>query len=103
MTEPIRPDDIAAAKAALFPAAVFAAFNELIAEHYVDGVATFRQEAVVARILASGNGYDRDGIFARGWLNVEATYRAAGWRVEYDKPGYNETYAATFTFSHGRR
>ncbi len=32
------------------------------------------------------------------WLDVEDVYREAGWVVEYDKPGYCESYEATFTF-----
>ncbi len=37
-------------------------------------------------------------IYERHLLDVEPSYRAEGWEVEYDKPGYNETYEATFTF-----
>jgi len=40
----------------------------------------------------------RDEIFDRGWLDVEDLYRISGWRVEYHKPGYNETYEPTFEF-----
>lgn len=40
-----------------------------------------------------------DEVFKKGWLNVEYLFRAAGWEVQYDKPGYNETYEAYFTFS----
>jgi len=43
-------------------------------------------------------GLNRAEIFDKGWLNVEEVYRAAGWAVEYDKPGFNESYSATFTF-----
>jgi hypothetical protein len=42
---------------------------------------------------------ERGEIFHRGWLDVEDAYRAEGWTVVYDKPGYNESYAASFTFS----
>lgn len=33
------------------------------------------------------------------WLNFEGAYRRAGWKVEFDKPGYNESYPATFKFT----
>lgn len=29
-----------------------------------------------------------------GWLDLEDIYRDEGWTVEYDSPGYNETYEA---------
>lgn len=41
----------------------------------------------------------RQMVFDEGWLNIEEVYRANGWNVEYDKPGYNETYEASFTFT----
>lgn len=41
---------------------------------------------------------DRETIFRRGYLNVEEAYREQGWSVVYDKPGYNETYDASFEF-----
>jgi hypothetical protein len=31
-------------------------------------------------------------------LDIEDTYREAGWKVEYDKPAYCENYPANFTF-----
>lgn len=47
MTKPMRPADIPAAKKAIFPPAVFEAFNELITRHFSDGEATFElQDAV---------------------------------------------------------
>ena len=41
---------------------------------------------------------DSESVYRYSWLNVEDIYRAAGWLVEYDKPGYNEDYEASFTF-----
>lgn len=47
-------------------------------------------------------GMKRDELFDKGWMDIEPIYRKSGWRVEYDKPAYNETYPATFTFSKKR-
>ena len=41
----------------------------------------------------------RKEIYDKNWLDVEDVYESAGWKVEYDKPGYNENYEPTFTFS----
>ena len=49
--------------------------------------------------LLEGKGVNRREAFEKGWLNFEEVYRAAGWDVEYDKPGYNESSSAFFTFS----
>jgi hypothetical protein len=100
MTKPIRPEDVPAAKRQVFPDEVFQAFNELIALRLTGGVATVRQDEVVTRImeLMNDENLKRQDIFDNGWLNVEEAYRAEGWSVYYDKPGYSETYAATFKF-----
>jgi hypothetical protein len=37
-------------------------------------------------------------IFSKGYLNFEELYEAQGWKVVYDKPAYNESYKANFTF-----
>ena len=80
-----------------FPDAVFDAFNELIAQKFSGGSATIKQDDVVALMVQKG--LDRQEIFDKGWLDVERVYRSQGWKVQYDKPGYNESYAANFTFS----
>jgi hypothetical protein len=104
MPGPISPDKIGEAKGEVYPSFVFDAFNELIAQDYSNGYATVKQNDVIDRILdkqgISGEMVKaaRQEIFNKGWLNVEETYRAVGWKVEYDKPGYNESYQASFKF-----
>jgi hypothetical protein len=50
----------------------------------------------------AAKGLNRNEIFKKGWLDVEEIYGKAGWKVEYDKPGYNEDYAAHFIFTNRR-
>ena len=95
--KPISPDDAAALKTSLIPDEVITAFNELIASNLVNGTATVSQNAAITAITKR-TGKKRDTIFAKGWLDIEDVYRAQGWTVEYDKPGYNEDYPASFTF-----
>jgi hypothetical protein len=105
MVEPIKPKDVVKAKGAALPDEVIEAFNELIAK-YTDGkVSIVKQKEVVNVILFKLKlRDDRDrwtaqGIFDNHWLDVEKVYQKAGWKVEYDKPGYNESYEATFKFT----
>src|SRR6185369_4399412 len=100
MPGPIRPEDVVAQKAAQLPEEVFEVFNELIARGWSGSYAVVQQDEVVRRLVERG--FDRGRVFAEHLLDVEDTYRAAGWKVEYDKPAYNETYPATFTFSRKR-
>jgi hypothetical protein len=93
---PIKPEDVGRAKAESFPQAVFDAFNELITQKFVGNSATVYQDDVVKLMIEKG--LSLKDIFDKGWLNVEDAYRVAGWEVEYDKPGFNETYQPIFMF-----
>lgn len=99
---PITPDEVAGSKNTVFPAAVFEAFNELITQKFSGGSAVIKQDEVAA-LIAKKTRVKRQTIFDKGWLNVEEAYRAAGWDVSYDKPGYNESGPATFTFRRHRK
>ena len=41
---------------------------------------------------------NRQTILDKGWLDFEDIYRENGWKVTYDKPGYNENYKPYFIF-----
>ncbi len=96
-TKPVTPKEVVNLKKSLIPDAVIESFNELIAEKYLGGSSTFKQKDVVARMVKKG--VLSEEIYKNGWLDVEDIFEKAGWKVEYDKPGYNESYDATFTFS----
>jgi hypothetical protein len=98
VTEPISPDQVCAAKEKLLPPEVIEAFNELIAKRWNGSASTFSQNSVINLISTKLDLENREIIFKEHLLDVEDIYRAKGWRVTYDKPGYNETYPATFTF-----
>lgn len=93
MPGPISPDDLKDAKH--IPEEVFEVFNDLI-RRASNGVV--KQKDVVAAIVQK-MGVASERVYREGWLNVEDAYRAKGWDVDYDKPGYNETYDATFRFT----
>lgn len=102
MTKPITPDEVGKTKESRIPAQVIDAFNELITENWGGRSATFTQDKVVERILIKMPGVARSDVFERRWLDVENLFRRAGWTVAYDKPGYCETYEATFMFTRRR-
>lgn len=103
--KPITPQEAKAAATDSIPSEVFDAFNELLTAQGHASVITVKQDEVVAlivqKITATKDWHAsavRNKIFDLGWLDVEAAYGKAGWKVTYDKPAYNETYPATFTF-----
>lgn len=90
---PISPDEVG--QGAHIPHEVFAVVNRLLQENWSDSVATIKQKHVVHALESH---FSRDEIFGRGYLNFEGAYRAQGWKVTYDKPGYNESYDAFWMF-----
>jgi len=96
-TKPVTPKEVVSLKKTLIPDAAIEAFNELIAENFLGGYASFKQKDVVARMVKKG--LKPEDIYKNGWLDIEDIFEKAGWKVDYDKPGYNETYDATFSFS----
>lgn len=103
-TKPITPDEAGGHKAVVYPKEVIEAFNTLIASAFDGTSATIKQQTVVDLIMMNLD-IPRDELFSKGYLNVEPLYESVGWAVTYDKPGYNESYPATFTFkrAHKRR
>jgi hypothetical protein len=99
--KPISPSEISEKKVLSFPDAVLESFNELIVQNYSHGQATFYQDEVVKLMVSKG--LKRGEIFDKHYLDVEQIYEAEGWKVVFDNPGYNESYAANFTFIKGKK
>lgn len=97
---PISPSEVAAAQQEAIPAGVFDVVNSLIAANLYGKSARVLQKEVVAALEELG--HIRSAIFSNGWLNFEDSYRSLGWKVEYDKPAYNESYDAYWIFTKRR-
>lgn len=97
--KPISPEEVAKTKLNQIPDEVIEAFNELIAENFSNGYSVVKQSLAVARIAKKMKKTGKADKFDINWLNIEEVYEKNGWKVVYDKPGYNESYPATFTFS----
>ena len=97
MSGPIKPKEVQAQKDAELPEEVFEVFNALIKKNWGDSMARIYQEEAVLGV-ASSMGIMRREVFEKGLLDIESAYRNAGWKVEYDKPGYNETYEPFWIF-----
>lgn len=96
-TRPITPEQVAKKRKNSIPGEVFQVFNLLISESWDGRESVVLQKDAVKRIREILN-ITSTIIFDNGWMDVEDHYRGAGWKVDYDKPGYNETYDAFYTF-----
>ncbi len=97
---PIKPSQIAKRQNSSIPGEVIETFNEIITEKYSGLSARVTQEEVIERLVKKG--LKREVIYEKRWLDVEDIFRKSGWDVEYDKPGFNESYGAYFVFNSRR-
>ncbi len=106
--EPLSPNNVTTRKQSIIPDVVIECFNELIAQNYGDDSSTFKQievaDLICLKMRQQGHpDFNNRVIYDKHWLDVESIYRGKGWIVEYDKPGFNESYDATFTFKRRRK
>ena len=95
-SKPITPEETSSKFLEEIPDVVIETFNSFISK--INGKSiTIKQDDIIKTLVK--NGLSRDNIFKNHWLDVEKIYEEAGWKVEYDKPAYNESYPATFTFT----
>lgn len=96
----MKPLSPAAARIAFnksLPDFVIESANELIVEHMnASGCSSFTFKELGARIKSKK---PDDVEYNDNWLDIEDAFREAGWKVEVDSPGYNETYAGHYNFS----
>lgn len=96
--KPITPDEVVNKKKKLVPDYVIECFNAAIAKNWDGHSSTVFQDAIVSAICLAGD-INRRVVFDQHYLDIEPIYADAGWKVEYDKPGYCETYEAKFIFT----
>ena len=105
ISSPVKPISPKEAKAKYtVPDFVIEAVNDLIVKKIGDGKScTLMQNEVIYAIqqkaeIALGETIARRQVFDKKWLDFEPLFRRNGWSVEYDRPGYNETYEASYKF-----
>ena len=100
LVKPIRPEEVLSKHQSTIPSLVVETINDMIVKNGRGGSIVLFQDDIVAQLVQKG--LSRGDIFENGWLDIEGLYRSHGWKVEYDKPGYNESYKPKFTFSKKR-
>ena len=97
--EILTPKEVAKAKREATPDFVYEAFNNLLIKNYNPYEIIIIQNDVINEIIRlSPMDITKDDIYREHWLDVEEDYCENGWEVEYDKPGFGESYPARFVF-----
>jgi hypothetical protein len=99
MIKPISPSEVIELKKKIIPDEVIEIWNRQIAEKYDKMWGAKIIQADIVTLIADKMDVTRKIVYDKGWVDVEDIYRAEGWKVTYDRPGYDETYDAFFTFS----
>jgi len=82
----------------IIPQVVFDAVNQILAEQYRGSQISIKQKEIITRIQRLDKKLTDKVIYDNKYMDFEKVYRESGWVVGYDKPGYNESYDAYFTF-----
>lgn len=90
--EPIRPEDV---KAHSRDDTIIEIVNKMIEQEW-DGTRAQLYLRDVADAYMHLTGLSA---YAQKVLSFEQIYRDAGWKVVFDKPAYNDSYPAIYTFS----
>jgi hypothetical protein len=98
MVTPIRPCDVKL----IIPDFVIEAVNKLIQEKW-DGDEARVEQFAILNVICSEDPDDgkpsRSEVYDKHWLDIEDTYRKAGWIVTYDQPTYgDEAFEPYFIF-----
>lgn len=97
MVEPISPSDVKK----FIPDFIIETVNKLIMEKWDGDKAIILQDDIMDKVSSNDPDNDKPSrreVFDKGWLDFEPLYRERGWKVEYDKPAYNEFCKAKFIF-----
>lgn len=84
------------------PQEVFDTWNEVIVSHlhqYSQRVESRFLLKELSSKLSSKMHMNFETLKEKGYLDLEPFFRENGWSVDFDSPGYNESYDANFTFS----
>lgn len=101
--KPFSPDEAKAAHVHSIPNEVIDTVNRLLGERFynTNHSVTIYQDEVVEAVVALG--LSKADLFDKHWLDFEPVYEKQGWSVTYDKPGFNESYPASWVFRKRRK
>lgn len=110
-SKPITPEEALKNKVNVIPSFVLEAFNTLLTQRFNGvGHVVIEQGELIKLAMDIGHkekslpdGCSAQTFFDEHWLDIETIYRDVGWKVIYDKPGFNESYEACWKFSKDKR
>ena len=96
--KPISPKDVTDNLDKIIPESIIEAVNNLIKKEFRGNEVTILQTDIIKEARRIDKDLTEKKIFDNKWIDFEPIFRKAGWIVEYNSPGYCESYPETFTF-----
>jgi hypothetical protein len=98
--KPLTPQEVSTQTENEFPEWVIIGVNNSIKKNFRGkDEFTIKQKDILNEILSiAPKGTTKEIIYEKRYLDFEKMYKKFGWKIIYDKPGYNETYEPFFIF-----
>lgn len=100
--KPISPNEIQESLADIIPPEIVMAVNNLLKKKFRGNSVTIYQKEIEAEVFKINPKMTSEMIYDNHWMDFEPLFVAQGWDIEYDKPGYNESYEAYFIFTRSK-
>lgn len=97
--KPLTPSEAVAGKEYQIHPGMIEAVNSILVEKYTAGRCNIPQKDILERFLAAYPDVTAKEVFDKHWMDIENVYEKYGWKVVYDKPGYNESGEPVFRFT----
>lgn len=100
--KPITPEEALKDRINTIHPDIIKIINSFIKERYSSEKIIVKIEVpeIIEKFLEINPSSDKQEIINKHWLDFESVYEAVGWKVKYDKPGFNETnFPSFFEFS----
>ncbi|MCK9416749.1 hypothetical protein M0Q97_08850 [Candidatus Dojkabacteria bacterium] len=89
--KPITPEEARNEAKSTIPEFVIIGINNAIKNNYIKSGFTIKQKDIMVEIMkVAPFDCSSEEIYKNHWMDFEDLYRNVGWKVSYDKPGYNE-------------
>jgi hypothetical protein len=92
MIKPVTPNE--ARKNFTYHPTVVEAFNEVLIRNAHRSAITILQKDIIKLVKKKNPDLTSEYIFANQLLDIESLFEQYGWKVNYNKPAYNESFEA---------
>ena len=104
LENPISPDDISDNKEKYIHQTIIKTVNKILKERYnLGSTVDIKISEISKPFFEAHPEIDEDKAWKAKMFDIEDAYRKFGWKVSYDRPGWDESYEGFYKFSKGAK